>query len=33
MTPSDYDKLCVYSILPKATTKEDVQRDSQKYCR
>ena len=32
MTPSDRDNLCIYNVLPKATTKKAIQRVTQKHC-
>lgn len=28
MTPVDYDKLCIHSIIPRAITKKAIQRDT-----
>lgn len=33
MTPLDYNKLRVYNVIPKATTKKAMQRDTQKHYR
>lgn len=33
VTPLDYDKLCIRNVIPKATIKKAIQRDTQKHCR